>query len=57
LDVEVAQVLRRYVTRGELKAARAEEALGLLIGFPMERYTHEPLLPRIGELREKPHGL
>lgn len=52
LDVEVAQVLRRYVARGELKSARAEEALALLIGFPMERYTHEPLLPRIWELRE-----
>ena len=52
LDVEVAQVLRRYVSRGEVAPARARAALDLLLGFPMERYTHEPLLSRIWELRE-----
>ncbi len=52
LDLEVAQVLRRYVARGELKPSRAQAALRLLIGFPMERYTHEILLSRIWELRE-----
>ncbi len=51
LDVEVAQVLRRYVSRGEVAPGRARSALDLLLGFPMERYTHEPLLSRIWELR------
>jgi len=52
LDVEVAQVLRRYVSRGEVAPARARAALDLLLGFPMERYTHEPLLSRIWDLRK-----
>ena len=51
LDVEVAQVLRRYVSRGEVAPGRARSALDLLLGFPMERYTHEPLLSRIWDLR------
>lgn len=52
LDVEVAQVLRRYVTRGELWDARAQEALDVLALFPLTRYPHEPLLRRIWALRE-----
>ena len=52
LDLEVAQVLRRYVVRGELAPPRARDSLELLIRFPMARYTHEPLLPRIWDLRE-----
>jgi predicted nucleic acid-binding protein len=52
LDLEVAQVLRRYVGRGDMTAARARLALDLLVQFPMERYVHEPLLWRIWELRE-----
>jgi predicted nucleic acid-binding protein len=52
LDLEVAQVLRRYVARGELRPARARAALDLLGGFPMQRYLHDPLLSRIWALRE-----
>ncbi len=52
VDVEVAQVLRRYVLRGDVTASWARTAIGLLGGFPMERYGHEPLLPRIWELRD-----
>lgn len=52
LDLEVAQVLRRYVARGELLEPRAREALGLLALFPLTRYAHEPLLSRIWQLRE-----
>jgi predicted nucleic acid-binding protein len=51
LDVEVAQVLRRYASRRELTARRGEQALELLAGFPLARYPHEPLLPRIWVLR------
>ena len=52
LDVEVAQVLRRYVARGELRAERARQALDVLAVFPVTRYSHEPLLERIWGLRE-----
>jgi predicted nucleic acid-binding protein len=38
--------------RGELYPARAQAALDMLAAFPMHRYTHEPLVPRIWELRE-----
>jgi predicted nucleic acid-binding protein len=49
--VEVAQVLRRYEARGELEAARGREALADLVDFPLARYPHDLLLPRIWELR------
>jgi predicted nucleic acid-binding protein len=51
LDVEVAQVLRRFVTRGELDSGRAQQALAFLGAFPIERHTHDLLLPRIWALR------
>ena len=53
VDVEVAQVFRRCVLRGDLTASWARTAIGLLGGFPMERYGHDSLLPRIRELRDK----
>jgi predicted nucleic acid-binding protein len=53
LDLEVAQVLRRYVARGELTEPRGREALDLLALFPLTRYAHEPLLSRIWELRAR----
>ena len=52
IDIEVAQVLRRYVLRGEVKAARAQQAIEVMVGFPLTRSDHEPLLGRIWELRE-----
>ena len=51
LDVEVAQVLRRYATRGEISAARGRLALEVLSRCPITRYPHELLLPRIWALR------
>lgn len=51
LDVEVAQVLRRYALAGELGASRGAEALEDLAEFPIARYPHQPFLPRIWELR------
>jgi predicted nucleic acid-binding protein len=51
LDVEVAQVLRRYESRGEISPQRGRLALELLAVFPIERYPHEQLLPRIWDLR------
>ena len=52
IDLEVAQVLRRYVRRGEVNADRAQRALEVMAEFPLTRYDHEPLLSRIWELRE-----
>jgi predicted nucleic acid-binding protein len=51
LDLEVAQVLRRYVLAGELSAVRGQEALDDLGDLPLTRYPHSPLLPRVWELR------
>jgi predicted nucleic acid-binding protein len=51
IDLEVAQVLRRYVSRGEMYPDRARMALDLFAKFPITRYSHEPLLRRIWELR------
>jgi len=51
LDVEVTQVLRRYAAAGELSDERGLEALMDLVDFPVHRYPHDVLLPRIWELR------
>jgi predicted nucleic acid-binding protein len=52
LDVEVAQVLRRFVREGDVTASRAREALADLADLQVERYPHELLLPRAWELRD-----
>ena len=51
IDLEVAQVLRRYVRSGEVGAARGAEALDDLGDIPIARYPHDIFLPRIWELR------
>lgn len=51
-DVEVAQVVRRYVRMREMEARRGEAALADLAEFPLHRYPHDFLLPRVWELRE-----
>jgi predicted nucleic acid-binding protein len=52
LDLEVAQVLRRYYRAGQLGAERGIQALQDLMDFPLTRYPHDVLLPRIWELRD-----
>src|SRR6266849_8977081 len=52
LDLEVAQVLRRYARSGELTAQRGMQALEDLVDLPLLRYPHELLLARIWELRD-----
>jgi predicted nucleic acid-binding protein len=52
VDVEIAHVLRRYCARGEMTPGRGSEALDVLARFPLERYPHEPLLPRMWALRQ-----
>lgn len=51
LDLEVAQVLRRFVSSRDLSAERGEDALDDLLDLPLTRYPHVPLLARIWELR------
>jgi len=51
LDIEVAQVLRRYALAGELNATRGLQAIEDLSDFPLTRYPHDLFLSRIWELR------
>ena len=51
LDLEVAQVLRRYFLSGRLTAERGAAALECLAAFPITRYPHDLFLPRVWELR------
>ena len=51
IDLEVAQVLRRYVRTRQVTDARAADALTDLKALDVVRYPHEFLLERIWELR------
>jgi predicted nucleic acid-binding protein len=51
IDLEVAQVLRRYALTGELDSVRGLQALEDLSDIPLTRYPHDLLLLRIWELR------
>jgi predicted nucleic acid-binding protein len=52
LDVEVAQVVRRYAAAGEIDRDRGRATLADLADFPLRRYPHDFLLPRVWELRD-----
>ena len=52
IDIEVAQVIRRHAARDEVDEARARAALADLTDFPLRRYPHDFLLPRIWALRD-----
>ncbi len=51
LDGEIAQVIRRYAANGEIDGERGRLALEDLADFPLRRYPHDLLLPRIWSLR------
>ncbi|HEU5018512.1 MAG TPA: type II toxin-antitoxin system VapC family toxin [Pseudolabrys sp.] len=51
LDAEVAHVLRRYASVGEIDEERGSEALADLTDFPIRRYPHDFLLRRVWGLR------
>jgi predicted nucleic acid-binding protein len=51
LDLEVAQVLRRYAAAGTVTATRGAEALADFADLPLDRYPHHLFLERIWELR------
>ena len=52
IDLEVAQVLRRYASTGQVEAERCRAALDDLADLPLNRYPHDFLVPRIWELRD-----
>ena len=51
LDVEVAQVLRRYVREKAISEQRGQEALEDFRDLPLNCYPHDLLLQRVWELR------
>jgi predicted nucleic acid-binding protein len=51
IDLEVAQVLRRYALAGDVDAGRGREALEDLADLPISRYPHGLFVSRIWELR------
>lgn len=52
IDVEVTQVLRRYVSAGELDADHGRILLGDLALFTMRRHPHHYPLQGVGDLRD-----
>lgn len=52
LDLEVAQVVRRFVLHGDLAPARASAALRDFAQLAIERYPHTAFLPRVWQLRD-----
>src|SRR6202040_3336007 len=51
LDIEVAQVVRRYAANREIDGERGRMALADLADLPLRRYPHDFLLPRVWDLR------
>jgi predicted nucleic acid-binding protein len=51
IDLEIAQVLRRYVRSAVISPDRGAEALSDLADFPLTRYSHAVLLKRIWQMR------
>ena len=51
IDVEVAQVLRKYAATNRIDPQRCETALGDWLLFPVHRYAHDILMPRVWALR------
>lgn len=51
IDIEIAQVVRRFVFRGEFDSRRGDEAMSALADLPLRRYPHRHLMARVWELR------
>lgn len=51
LDLEVAQVVRRYWRAGDISPARGAQVLEDLLDLPVRRYPHQPFVTRIWALR------
>lgn len=51
IDLEVAQVLRRWVIAGAVTDTRAAAALSAFSDLDVARYPHDALMPRVWALR------
>jgi len=51
IDLEVAQVIRRFVAREQIDSERGGLAIQNLTSLRITRYPHNELLPRIWQLR------
>ena len=51
IDVEAAQVVRRYERAGEIDSQHGRDAIADLADMPIRRYSHDILLPRVWDLR------
>jgi predicted nucleic acid-binding protein len=52
LDIEIAQVLRRFVMARDIGPERAQAALEDLQALPLWRHSHGFLLPRVWTMRD-----
>ena len=52
VDLEIAQVLRRYTRHGTLNPRMGALALDRWRSLDVQRYSHEPFLNRIWQLRD-----
>jgi predicted nucleic acid-binding protein len=52
IDLEAAQVLRRYAVAGQIAAERGRAALDDLAALSLRRYPHDWLLTRVWQLRD-----
>lgn len=52
VDLEIVQVLCRFVRSGAMSSERARESLDVWTGLPVRRHGHDALLDRIWALRE-----
>jgi len=52
IDLEIAQALRRYALSGVISPDRGSEAITDLANFPLTRYPHLVLLPRVWQMRQ-----
>jgi predicted nucleic acid-binding protein len=52
IDLEAAQVLRRYAAAGQITAERGRTALDDLAALGVRRYPHDWLLNRVWQLRD-----
>ena len=52
IDLEIAQVLRRYTLSGAMDQDRGRQSLEDLADLPLHRYPHDLFLPRVWDLRD-----
>jgi predicted nucleic acid-binding protein len=52
LDIEVAQIVRRFVLARAMDPERAQAALDDFGAFPIQRHAHDLFLPRVLALRD-----